>query len=92
VSFIHDDWVSAKNGKGKPKQKPKRKAKLKLSPKAQGLDEMTRVRRRALAKMQKMSPAKLFELAVSAGIYTKKGSLTKHYKDDGEPSASRPTD
>jgi hypothetical protein len=72
VSFVHDEDVSVKNGKRK----------LKLDPNAPGLDEMTRRRRRALANMQKMSPAELFQLAVRAGIYTKKGNLTKHYKDN----------
>ncbi len=81
MSFVHDESVSVKkNGK------------LKLDPNAPGLDEMTRRRRRVLADMQRMSPQQLFQLAVRAGIYTKKGNLTKHYRDDGEPSASRPTD
>jgi hypothetical protein len=67
-------------------------AKLKLDPKAPGLDEMTRLRRRALAKMQAMSGNELFAVAVRAGIYTRAGELTAPYRDDGEPSASRPTD
>jgi hypothetical protein len=39
-----------------------------------------------------MSQKELFKLAVSAGIYTKKGNLRKPYRDDGEPSAYRPRD
>jgi hypothetical protein len=74
--------VSVKNGKRR----------LKLDLNAPGLDEMTRRRRRALLNMQKLSTAEFFQLTVRAGIYTKKGKLTKHYRDDAEPSASRPTD
>jgi hypothetical protein len=62
-----------------------------LDPEAPGLDEMTRLRRRALARLEAMSPAEVFQLAVDAGIYTKDGKLTKHYRA-GEPSAMRPTD
>jgi hypothetical protein len=80
--FAHDEEVIVKNGK----------AKLKLDPNAPGLDDMTRRRRRALAKMQRMSAQQLLQLAVRAGICTKKGKLTKHYRDDAAPSASRPTD
>ena len=68
------------------------KSKLRLDPSAPGLDDMTRRRRRALAEMQRMSPQELFQLAVRAGIYTKKGKLTKQYRSDAAPSASRPTD
>jgi hypothetical protein len=56
------------------------------------LDEETLARRRVLAEMRKMTPAELFALAVRAGIYTKDGKLTPPYRDDAEPSASRPTD
>jgi hypothetical protein len=70
----------------------KAKKKLKLDPNAPGLDDETRRRRRVLADLQGMSPKQIFELAVRAGIYTKSGKLTKHYRDDAEPSASRPTD
>lgn len=66
--------------------------KLKLDPKAPGLDDMTRLRRRALAKMQEMSGTELFALAVRAGIYTEAGNLTPPYRKDAEPSASRPKD
>ena len=68
------------------------KAKSKLDPNAPGLDEATRERRRALAKMQGMSATELTQLAVRAGIYTKAGKLTAPYRSDAEPSASRPTD
>jgi len=34
----------------------------------------------------------IFQLAVRAGIYTADGQLTEHYREDAEPSASRPTD
>lgn len=67
------------------------KAKDQLDPNAPGLDEMTRKRRRALVSMQQMSTEELFQLAVRAGIYTKKGKLTKPYRTNGEPSVSRPT-
>jgi hypothetical protein len=80
--FAHDEEVSVKNGKPK----------LKLDPNAPGLDDETRRRRRALAEMQRMSPQELFQLAVRAGIYTKKGKLTKPYRHDAPPSACRPTD
>jgi hypothetical protein len=66
--------------------------KLKLDPTAPGLDEMTRLRRRALAKMQSMSGTELFALAVRAGIYSNAGELTPPYRSDAEPSASRPKD
>ena len=65
---------------------------IQLDPNATGLDEATRMRRRALAEMQRMSTDEIFKLAVRAGIYTKSGKLTKHYRDDGEPSRHRPTD
>jgi len=63
-----------------------------LDPEAPGLDEETRRRRRVLAEMQQMSVEELFQLAVRAGIYTEDGQLTPPYRDDAEPSASRPTD
>jgi hypothetical protein len=69
-----------------------KRKKIKLDPDAPGLDAETRRRRRVLAEMQRMTPEQLFELAVRAGIYTKAGKLTKHYRADGEPSAHRPTD
>jgi hypothetical protein len=69
----------------------KKGEKLKLVLNAPGLDDETRRRRRVLAKMQRMSPKELFSLAVRAGIYTQGGKLTKYYRDDGEPSAHRPT-
>jgi hypothetical protein len=63
-----------------------------LDPEAPGLDEDTRRRRRALAELQKLSVDELFRVAVRAGIYTEDGELTPPYRDDGEPSACRPTD
>jgi hypothetical protein len=63
-----------------------------LDPEAPGLDEDTRFRRRALAKLKQLSPEELFQLAVRAGIYTPDGRLTEPYRPDAEPSASRPTD
>jgi hypothetical protein len=63
-----------------------------LDPEAPGLDEDTRHRRRALAKLKQLTPRELFELAVRAGIYTPDGRLTPPYRPDAEPSASRPTD
>lgn len=63
-----------------------------LDPEAPGLDEDTRKRRRALAKLARMSSREFFARAVRAGIYTPDGELTEHYRDDAEPSACRPTD
>lgn len=63
-----------------------------LDPEAPGLDEETRIRRRALAKLKQLSPREAFELAVRAGIYTPDGRLTPPYRPDAEPSACRPTD
>ncbi|MBK8251745.1 MAG: hypothetical protein IPK82_03645 [Polyangiaceae bacterium] len=63
-----------------------------LDAEAPGLDEMTRRRRRVLARMEQMTDAERFALAVSAGIYTSDGQLTAAYRADAEPSASRPTD
>ncbi len=40
-----------------------------LDPEASGLDEPTRRRRRALAKMQQMSVTQLSIIAVKAGVY-----------------------
>jgi hypothetical protein len=65
---------------------------LTLDPDAPGLDEETRRRRRALAKLQQLSVEEFFQLLVRAGIYTADGQLTPPYRDDGEPSAYRPTD
>ncbi len=63
-----------------------------LDPEAPGLDEDTRQRRRSLAELQRLSIDELFQVAVRAGIYTPDGELTPPYRDDGEPSACRPTD
>jgi hypothetical protein len=65
---------------------------LTLDPDAPGLDDETRRRRRALAKLQQLSVDEFFQLLVRAGIYTEDGQLTPPYRDDGEPSACRPTD
>jgi hypothetical protein len=56
------------------------------------LDSRTNARRAVLAEMRKMTPKQLFEIAVRAGIYTKRGRLTSPYRDDTAPSAARPTD
>lgn len=56
--------------------------KIKLDPNAPGLDDETRQRRRALVALMRMSTREVFQLAVRAGIYTKSGRLTKHYRDD----------
>lgn len=63
-----------------------------LDPNAPGLDVETRKRRLALAELEQMSTTEIFQVAVRAGIYTADGQLTEHYRDDAEPSASRPTD
>ena len=65
---------------------------LTLDPEAPGLDEETRRRRRALAKLQQLSMEEFFQFLVRVGIYTEDGELTPPYRDDGEPSAYRPTD
>ena len=62
-----------------------------LDPEAPGLDEDTRRRRRALVRMQQLSPEALFQEFVLAGIYTEDGKLTPPYCSE-EPSACRPTD
>jgi hypothetical protein len=66
--------------------------KLKLDPEAPGLDDATRLRRRALAKMQEMSGTELLALAVRARIYNDAGNLMPPIRADAEPSASRPKD
>lgn len=63
-----------------------------LDPQAPDLDEETRKRRRALARMQKMSPQDLLDLAIRAGIYTSDGALAAPYRADADPSATRPED
>jgi hypothetical protein len=68
------------------------KAKNKRPVKKAIADAGTQVHRKVLAKMGKMSPRELFDLAVRAGIYTENGKLTRPYRDDAGPSASRPTD
>ena len=67
----------------------KAKLQIDLDPDAPGLDDETRQRRRALVALMQMSTAEVFQLAVRAGIYTKSGRLTKHYRDDPEPSPRR---
>jgi hypothetical protein len=39
-----------------------------------------------------LSVDELFQTMVDAGIYTEDGELAPPYRDDGEPSACRPTD
>jgi len=68
------------------------KAKNKRTVEKATADAGSEVRRKVLAKMGRMSPSELFDLAVRAGIYTEKGKLTRPYRDDTGPSASRPTD
>jgi hypothetical protein len=65
---------------------------LTLDPEAPGLDDEARRRRRSLAKLQQLSIEELFQVMVRAGIYTEGGELMPPYRDDGEPSACRPTD
>jgi len=62
-----------------------------LDPEAPGLDEDTRKRRRALAKLQQLPLDEFFQFLVRVGIYTEDGQLTPPYSND-EPSACRPTD
>ena len=63
-----------------------------LNPDEPGIDEETRRHRRALVKLTKMSTEELRQLAIRAGIWDEDGNLTEHYRDDAEPSATRPTD
>jgi len=44
-------------------------------------------RKLVLKRLGKMSQVQLFELGQRAGIYTRAGKLTKHYRDDAEPVA-----
>jgi len=67
-------------------------AKKKTRKVGEKLDSATRARHAVLAEMRKMTSEELFGLAVRAGIYTKQGKLTRPYRDDTAPSASRPTD
>ena len=57
-----------------------------------GLDPASARRREALRGLKQMSVEELFAVAVRAGIYNPDGTLTEPYRDDGEPSAHRPTD
>jgi hypothetical protein len=55
------------------------------------LDPETRKRRAALKALLQLSNAEFFAHLVKVGIYHPDGSLTEHYRDDGEPSKHRPT-
>lgn len=59
---------------------------------APGLDDLSRRRRRVLAGLVRARTDQVFEIAVRAGIYTSDGELTADYRDDAEPSSSRPSD
>jgi hypothetical protein len=52
-----------------------------LDPEAPGLDEETRVRRRLLAQMAKLSPEELVALAKRAGILTPEGELAEYFQN-----------
>jgi hypothetical protein len=54
--------------------------------------DVTPVGRIALERLSKLSVDEIAAIAVKAGIYTPDGQLTANYRDDAEPSASRPTD
>lgn len=56
------------------------------------LDDETRRRREALAKLEKMSPDELVQIAVRAGILSKQHKLTRPYRNTARPSAARPKD
>jgi hypothetical protein len=60
------------------------------------LDPETRKRRAALRQMieenSRMTPAEAMAYLVKLGTHNPDGSLTEHYRDDGEPSKHRPTD
>jgi hypothetical protein len=48
--------------------------------------------RRMLVALYSMSDEEFLEIGVAAGIWTPDGQLTANYRDDAEPSASRPSD
>ena len=73
----------------KPQRQRRAPVVISLDPEAPGLDEATRRRRRALAKMQQMSTEELFGVMVRAGIYTADGKLTAPYRST-KPSLYRP--
>jgi hypothetical protein len=56
----------------------------------------TRARRALLRQMweehSKMTPAECRACLVKLGTHNPDGTLTEHYRDDGEPSKYRPTD
>jgi hypothetical protein len=56
------------------------------------LDDDTVARRQVLKALGRMSPDEMFAHLVSLGIYNADGTLTEHYRDNGEPSKHRPTD
>jgi len=60
------------------------------------LDPETRERRALLRQMieehSKMSPEECLAHLVKLGTHNPDGTLTEHYRDDGEPSLCRPTD
>ncbi len=56
------------------------------------LDPDSIARRQVLKKLWRMSSAELMEHLVRIGIYNPDGTLTEHYRDNGEPSKYRPTD
>ena len=72
--------------------KSKSNEKNPLDPNAPGLDEETRRRRRALAKLERLSFEEGRALMIRAGVFTKDGKLAAPYRSDAEPSACRPTD
>jgi len=60
------------------------------------LDAETYKRRALLRKLweaqSKMSPEECRAYLVKLGTHNPDGTLTEHYRDDGEPSKHRPTD
>lgn len=56
------------------------------------LDPETRERRANLKKLLQLSSEEFFAFLVEVGIHNPDGTLTEHYRDDGEPSKYRPTD
>jgi hypothetical protein len=61
-------------------------------PPEQRWPDVTPSGRRALAYLHSRTDEEILEIAVRAGISTPDGQLTANYRDDAEPSASRPTD
>jgi len=65
------------------------KSAAKASPAAKAVDPLVEMHRAALTKLRNMSPEQLFNVAVSAGIYTQDGKLTPPYRERGRNRTSK---